>query len=54
LKIVIIHQISEIRQAENVAEIKYIRNAYGILAGKQEGKTPVAIPRHDREDNIVL
>jgi hypothetical protein len=30
------------------------RNAYRILVGKQEGKTPIGRPRHRWEDNIKM
>jgi hypothetical protein len=30
------------------------RNAYMILVGKPEGKRPLGIPRHRREDNIKM
>jgi hypothetical protein len=29
-------------------------NAYSILVGKPEGKTPVGRPRHRLEDNIKM
>jgi hypothetical protein len=31
-----------------------MRNAYRILAGKSEGKTPLRRPRHRWEDNIKV
>jgi hypothetical protein len=31
-----------------------MRNAYKILVGKPEGKRPLGIPRHIREDNIRM
>jgi hypothetical protein len=30
------------------------RNAYRILVGRPEGKTPLGRPRHRREDNIKI
>ena len=30
------------------------RNAYRVLEGKLEGKRPLGMPRHRREDNIKM
>jgi hypothetical protein len=41
-------------KAGHVAGMNEIRNAYKILIGNPEGKTPSEMPRRRREDNIKL
>jgi hypothetical protein len=42
------------RWAEHVARRKETRNAYRILVGKPEGKTPLGRPRRRWVDNIKI
>jgi hypothetical protein len=42
------------RWAEHVARMGEKRNAYRILVGKPEGKTPLGRPRHRWVDNIKI
>jgi hypothetical protein len=42
------------RGAGYVVHMEEKRNAYGILMGKPEGKTPQGRPRHWWEDNIKM
>jgi hypothetical protein len=42
------------RWAGRVAQIWEKRNAYRLLVGKPEGKTPLGRPRHRWEDNIRM
>jgi hypothetical protein len=42
------------RWAGHVARMGETRNAYRILVGKPEGKTPLGRPRRTWEDNIKI
>jgi hypothetical protein len=42
------------RWAGHVARMGATRNAYRILVGKPEGKTPLGRPRRRCEDNIKM
>jgi hypothetical protein len=42
------------RRTEHVARIGEMRNAYKILNGKSERKSPRERPRHKWEDNIRI
>jgi hypothetical protein len=37
-----------------VAHVGELRNGYGILVGKPEGKRPFCRPRHRWEINIIM
>jgi hypothetical protein len=41
------------RWARNVAQMREMREAYKVLAGRAEGKRSFAIPRHRQEDGRV-
>jgi hypothetical protein len=42
------------RWAGHVERICHARNAYRLLVGKPEGKTPIGRPRHMWVDNIKM
>jgi hypothetical protein len=42
-----------LRWTGHIARMGEIRNAYKILVGKPEGKTPLRRPRHQGEDIIL-
>jgi hypothetical protein len=42
------------RQAEHVARLREMRNAYKILVEKPDGKRPLGIPRRRWEGNIKM
>jgi len=41
-------------RAEHVARMRAMRNAYNILVGKREGKTPLGTTRHRWKSNLRM
>jgi hypothetical protein len=54
LNIIITIKSKRMRRAGNIARIGAERNAYMVLVGKPEGKSPVGRPRHRWMDNIKM
>jgi hypothetical protein len=46
--------VEEMRCEGHVARMGEKRNAYGLLVGKSEGKTPLGRPRRRWVDNIKI